>query len=49
MRLDDKDELHRGVYKYWYACDKCNTCCTVNEESGEIWWDESLTDDDIPL
>ena len=49
MRLDDKDELRRGVFQYWYECDKCNIGCTVNESTGEIKWDDSAMEDDLPF
>ena len=40
MRLDDKDEVLRGMYKYWYVCDLCRFGCTVDEYSGKIEWDD---------
>ena len=44
MRLDDKDELERGLFKYWFACTKCDTTCTLDESTGNIDWGDSFSD-----
>lgn len=50
MRLDDKDELRRGVYKYWFACDRCSVYCTLDGSTGEMSWDyEIVKEDDLPF
>ena len=49
MRLDDKDEIRKGVFQYRYECDKCHTGCTVNESTGGILWNENVEEDDIPF
>ena len=52
MRLDDKDELRRGVFQYWFECDRCHVGCTMNESTGEIKWNQFEaveTEDDLPF
>ena len=52
MRLDDKEKLQRGIFKYWFECDRCNVGCTLNGVSGEISWNEIETigtEDDLPF
>lgn len=44
MRLDDRDELQKGVYKYWFACTKCDANCTLDESTGNIDWSDSFRD-----
>ena len=48
MRLDDQDEIKRGVYKYWFVCSnvKCNVGCTLDGSTGETFWDMSLMEED---
>ncbi|MBR2907421.1 MAG: hypothetical protein IKJ04_06295 [Clostridia bacterium] len=49
MLLDDQDELRRGVFKYWFACDRCGSGCTLNGATGETYWDDSEKEDDLPF
>ena len=45
MRLDDKDEVLRGIYKYWLICPECSNSCTVDGLTGAVEWE----DDDVPF
>ena len=48
MRLDDQDEIRRGVFDYYCACDRCGITCTLSGATGETVWIGN-EEDDLPF
>ena len=50
MRLDDSDEISRGVFEYYFVCNECDNSCTVNGSTGVIkWYDDDDEFSDLPF
>ena len=46
MRVDDKDEVRKGVLNYWFVCDECNSSGYLDGVSGELTFEEG---EDSPM